>query len=180
MIFTLLTNYQSIIDFLPCIQKIPEYLKSINYRNPNDPSFSGLQYAQNLAVDGFTWLGDNPELLTRFNNFMEGYRGNRPHWTEWFPVHGRIIDSEVLATDTPILVDIGAGRGYDLIKFSKWFPNAAGRLILEDLPTVIDEIRGAYDLEAAGIRAVPFDFFADVQPMKGKIGSSRRSSSFNK
>jgi hypothetical protein len=65
------------------------------------------------------------------------------------------------------LVDIGAGRGYDLIKFRSRFPDVPGRLILQDLPTVIDEIQGAYDLKAAGVETIAFNFFADIQPVQG-------------
>jgi hypothetical protein len=160
-------DYCSAIDFLPCIQKLPEYLKSINYCNPDDPLHSPVQYSHNLTIDTFTWLGQNPDTLRRFNSFMEGYRGNRPHWSDWFPVRERILDSQVLAQNEPLLVDIGAGRGYDLIKFRSRFPDVPGRLILQDLPTVIDEIQGAYDLKAAGVETIAFNFFADIQPVQG-------------
>lgn len=70
--------------------------------------------------------------------------------------------------DQPLLVDIGAGRGHDLMGFRKRFPDAPGKLILEDLETVIDEVHGAQDLEAARIETVSFDFFAQIQPVKGR------------
>lgn len=166
-------DYCSVMNFIIYIQKLPEYLKIINYRNPDDPLFAPIQYSHNITVDTFTWLSQNPDTLKRFNSFMEGYRGNRPHWSDWFPIRERILDSPVLDEDKPLLVDIGAGRGFDLMRFRSQFPDVPGRLILQDLPTVIDEIRGAYDLKAAGIETVAFDFFADVQPVKGKFSSLR-------
>ncbi|KAJ5476700.1 Plant methyltransferase dimerization [Penicillium sp. IBT 31633x] len=154
-------------EFLPSIQKVPEYLQSTNYRNPDDPLFAPLQYTHNLKIDGFSWLCQNPEALTRFNNFMEGQRADRPHWADWFPVREQLLDHPDMTADTPLLVDLGAGRGHDLIGFRKRFPDAPGKLILEDLSPVIDEVRGAQNLEAAFIDTVAHDFFAEVQPVQG-------------
>ncbi|KAJ5727174.1 hypothetical protein N7493_004994 [Penicillium malachiteum] len=148
------------------VQKFPEYLRKINYRNPDD-SLTPLQYANNIKIDGFTWLAQNPESLTRFNSFMEGHLGNRPDWGDWFPVQEQLLDHAGLKPDAPFLVDIGAGRGHDLVAFRKRFPDIPGRFVLEDLPHVIEEIRGVQDLENAGIETVPYNFFTDVQPVQG-------------
>ncbi|KAJ5522503.1 hypothetical protein N7527_006618 [Penicillium freii] len=98
---------------------------------------------------------------------MEGHRGNRPHWADWFPVRERLLDHPDMTADIPLLVDIGAGRGHELIGFWKRFPDAQGKLVMEDLSSVIDEAREALDLEAAFIDTVAHDFFAEVQLVKG-------------
>lgn len=98
---------------------------------------------------------------------MEGQRADRLHWGDWFPVRERILDHPDLNSETPLIVDIGAGRGHDLIGFRERFPDASGKLILEDLSTVIDEVRGAQDLVAAKVDTQVFDFFNDVQPVQG-------------
>ncbi|OGE52135.1 hypothetical protein PENARI_c011G04588 [Penicillium arizonense] len=154
-------------EFLPSVQKVPEYLQSTNYRNPDDPLFAPLQYTHNIKIDGFTWLCQNPEALTRFNSFMEGQRADRPHWGDWFPVHEQLLDHPDVTAEAPLLVDLGAGRGHDLIGFRKRFPDAPGKLVLEDLSSVIDEVRGAQDLETASIETVAHDFFAEIQPVQG-------------
>ncbi|CAG8905748.1 unnamed protein product [Penicillium egyptiacum] len=154
-------------EFLPSVQKVPEYLQSTNYRNPDDPMWAPLQYTHDLKTDGFTWLCQDPEALTRFNSFMEGQRADRPHWGDWFPVREQLLDHPDITAETPLLVDLGAGRGHDLIGFRKRFPDAPGKLVLEDLSSVIDEVRGAQDLEAASIDTVAHDFFAEVQPVQG-------------
>lgn len=159
---------KSFLEFLPGIQKVPEYLQVIGYKSPEDPLFAPLQYAHNFKQDGFSWLCENPAALTRFNAFMEGQRADRPHWADWFPIPDQILASAHKGSDGPLLVDIGGGRGHDLLGFKQRFPEAPGKLVLEDLPTVIEEARSALDLEDNGIDAVGYDFFAQEQPIKGK------------
>ncbi|BCR98264.1 uncharacterized protein AKAW2_31583S [Aspergillus luchuensis] len=154
-------------EFLPTIQKTPEYLQVTNYRNPEDPLFAPLQYTNNMKEDGFMWLCQNAEALARFNKFMEGQRADRPHWADWFPVQERVLADADSNPDRAMIVDIGGGRGHDLLGFKKRFPNAPGKLVLEDLPVVIDEVRGAQDLEGANIVPVKYNFFTEQQPVKG-------------
>lgn len=127
--------------------------------------FAALQYTHNVRQDGFLWLCDHPDALDRFNNFMEGQRADRAHWGDWFQVQEHIIDGASTDPNRALVVDIGGGRGHDLMLFKKRFPNAPGKLVLEDLPTVIDE--AAPGLEAAGIEGVKYDFFKDPNPVKG-------------
>ncbi|KAJ5266971.1 hypothetical protein N7478_009779 [Penicillium angulare] len=157
-------------EFLPSFQKTPEFLEATNYRNPDDPLVAPLQYTHELGKkNGFTWLCENPLALSRFNSFMEGQRADRLHWGDWFPVNEQILDHPDLTSETPLLVDIGAGRGHDLIGFRQRFPEAPGKLILEDLSTVIDEVNGAQDLAAAKVDTQVFDFFNEVQPVQGTL-----------
>lgn len=92
---------------------------------------------------------------------MEGQRANRAHWVDWFPVRELVLNDA--KPEGPLLIDIGGGRGHDLVAFKHKFPEASGRLVLEDLPGVIGDIE---NLES-GIEAVPYDFFAAHNPVKG-------------
>lgn len=67
----------------------------------------------------------------------------------------------------PLLVDIGGGRGHYLIYFREQFPDAPGTLILEELPSVLDEVRAARDMDAVGVETAGHDFFAEKQPVHG-------------
>lgn len=71
-------------------------------------------------------------------------------WFETVPV------SDILAgaTDDPdatLLVDIGGSAGHDVIAFHAAFPDLPGRLVLQDLPSIISSL--------------PPDFPADIQAM---------------
>ncbi|PLN76183.1 S-adenosyl-L-methionine-dependent methyltransferase [Aspergillus taichungensis] len=152
-------------EFLPILQKTPGYLAATNYQNPEDPLRAPLQYTHNVETDGFSWLCDHPAALTRFNDFMEGQRANRVHWGDWFPVQERVLAGADSNPERALVVDIGGGRGHDLMLFQKRFPDAPGKLVLEDLPSVIDE--AASDLNACGIQGVKYDFFKEANPVKG-------------
>ena len=66
--------------------------------------------------------------------------------------------------DTAVLiVDVAGGRGHDLEAFRRKFPHAQGRMILQDLPSVIDDIQ---DLDSQ-IERMAHDMFLP-QPIKGK------------
>lgn len=65
---------------------------------------------------------------------------------------------------SPLLIDIGCGLGHDLAAFHARFPTLPSRLILQDLPVVINCIQD-YDLDPDIERTV-HDFF-QPQPVKG-------------
>ena len=83
-------------------------------------------------------------------------------WFEFFPVENKL---RVTGQEDPLLVDIGGGLGHDLIALKSKFPELGGKLIVQDLPTVIENVK---DLPA-GIEAMKSDFFTS-QPVKGAKG----------
>src|SRR5271154_1582894 len=75
------------------------------------------------------------------------------------PLSGNYISKSPLDT---VLVDIGGGVGHDLIAFKQQYPSLPGKRILQEIPVVIESIKGL----PAGIDATKHDFFAE-QPVKG-------------
>ena len=63
-----------------------------------------------------------------------------------------------------LLVDIGGGRGHDLEAFKHANPNAEGKIGLQDLPPVIDDIKELHE----DIIKVKHDFFTS-QLIKGPV-----------
>ncbi|KAI9933707.1 hypothetical protein MW887_004778 [Aspergillus wentii] len=150
------------LELLPAIQKTPEYLELLKYQNPSDPNFAPLQYAHNFRIDSFQWLCQNPEIMTRFNTFMEGQRAGRAHWGDWYPVRERILNAD-FKPDQALLVDIGGGRGHDILEFKKRFPDVSAKYVLAELPGVLED---AEELDA-DIQKLPYDFWTTEQPIKG-------------
>ena len=71
---------------------------------------------------------------------MSVYRAGNPDWWEFYPVEERLAACFDKATSDVFLVDVGGGRGHDLLSFANGI-RSPGRLILQDLPEVIAENR---------------------------------------
>lgn len=147
---------------MPTLSKIPEFLKQTNYKNPEGAVGGPFNYAENFPNIIWEWLGQDAERLNDCNTFMEGDRGSRPSWLEWFPVKERIIDWFDTTQSDILLVDVAGGRGHDTESFRHKFPDALGRLVLEDLPQVIGDI---HNLDKS-IERISFDLFGK-QPLEG-------------
>ena len=71
------------------------------------------------------------------------------------------MDGAIHHSEAVFLVDIGGNQGHDLGKLHARFPNASGRLILQDMPKI------ASNVQRPGIEAMGYSFL-DTQPIKGK------------
>lgn len=89
---------------------------------------------------------------------MGNTMGARKYWVDWYPVQERILDGA--EKDEALIVDVGGGKGHDLIQFKERFPR--NRLVLQDLRGVVDGVEGLGE----GIEMVGYDFFTE-QPIKG-------------
>ncbi|KAL2869523.1 S-adenosyl-L-methionine-dependent methyltransferase [Aspergillus lucknowensis] len=149
-------------DFgLSTVAKIPEFLRSHDYQNVEGPTSGPWQYATNIDEIIWSWVAKSPERLDITNSFMEGDRGSRPGWLEWFPVEEQVIKGFTGGDEDVFLVDVAGGRGHDLKSFKDRFPQARGKFILEDLPHVIEQCLPGLEVEK-----LAFDLFKP-QPIKG-------------
>ena len=80
-------------------------------------------------------------------------------WFEYFPVSSKL---NVASPDDTLLVDIGGGVGHDLIALKNANPDLQGKMIVQDIPVVIDSINNL----PSGIQAMKHNFFSE-QPVKG-------------
>ncbi|RMY21819.1 hypothetical protein D0865_16596 [Hortaea werneckii] len=154
----------------PPSPKFPVYAKRTAYREPCDPE------------DGPRFRG---RCWSCFGDHMGGYRrGRRSWWEERFfnPVRERVLvdgagldgvegEEEEDGEGKVLLVDVGGSFGHDIREFAAAFGDVAGmgrgrgRLVLEDLPEVVGQIReealgvGSGDGEEVRIERMGCDFF---------------------
>jgi hypothetical protein len=113
----------------------------------------------------FEHLQSKPPHGELFNYHMGGYRQGRPSWMDpgFYPVQERLVEGfDSSNSEAALLVDIGGSIGHDLDEFHNKFPEAPGRLVLQDLPRVIGQIT---ELNPK-IERQSYDFHEE-QPVKG-------------
>lgn len=121
-----------------------------------------MQYAFQTKLTSFEYMSSIPWVLKDFNTFMGNTMGARKYWTDWFPVQERLLDGANEAS--PLLVDVGGGKGHDVLDFQAKYPQKGRRLVLQDLSPVTSDLE---DL-GPGIEHMTYDFFTE-QPVKGIV-----------
>jgi hypothetical protein len=144
--------------------KFHEFARKRGWVNPTDSHDTSLMYTYGTGKDLFTWVQDSG-YGKHINDYLGGYNLGRPRWMDpgVYPVRERLVDGANRSPDAPFLVDIGGNVGHDLARFHSRYPDAPGKLILQDLPMMIRQIK---DLDQAIIR-MEYDFHQE-QPVKGK------------
>ncbi|KAJ0415149.1 S-adenosyl-L-methionine-dependent methyltransferase [Aspergillus carlsbadensis] len=144
----------------PAAALLPDYFAEKGYVSPSDTYDSPFQYGMRTKQHYFEYVGKSPRLQHALNTVMSACPGNLGQdWFEYYPVEAK------LRVDKPsdvVLIDIGGNTGGDVTTFKKRFPDLPGRVILQDLPSVIE---GA-QTSPAGVEAMGHDFFTP-QPIKG-------------
>lgn len=143
---------------VPTLSKLPEYLRVHEYTNPQEYARSPMQWA--VGQSQFEWLANNKEHQTLFNSYMASRRQGRPMWFDVYPVE-RLMGPAVPYEDTVFLVDIGGNQGHDLSRFRQKYSHLPGKLVLQDLPKVVDGVSGQEGIDVMGYS------FMDPQPVKG-------------
>ncbi|PVI05885.1 putative sterigmatocystin 8-O-methyltransferase precursor [Periconia macrospinosa] len=151
---------------IPPITMLPEYFEEKGYNNPTDAENGPFQFTYQSKMHFFEWLSQRPKVQSAFNATMEIARNGRgQEWFEFYPVAEKLTLADRDSTAI-LLVDIGGNVGYDLINFQRRFPELPGRLVFEDLPTIISSV----DTLPEGVEAVGHDFF---QPQPSTIRNAK-------
>jgi hypothetical protein len=155
---------------IPTFLGLPEFLAKTQYQIPKDGAKGPVQYGLRTEKPLFGIFQENPRLGKAFNGFMAGYAKARPRWSDFYPVEERLAAAVDENHDKsagrgggggggPWLVDVGGGLGHEILGLSSKL-KPAGRLVLQDLPAVIEEAKTSGNLPAAHIEAAAHDFFA--------------------
>jgi hypothetical protein len=124
--------------------------------------------AYNTELNFFEHL-QNVGVGESFNSMMGGYHQGRASWMDanFYPVQERLVDGfDKDNKEAAMLVDIGGNMGHDLEEFGRKHPEVPGRLVLQDLPVIIGQIK---KLDKR-VEPMEYDFYTE-QPVKGEFHS---------
>jgi hypothetical protein len=153
------------------LANMPSYLKRTGYKHV-DAAPGPFQDAHKTQHGMFQWLITDPVMMSNFNAFMAGSRETRKNWFEVFPVNEILLDGASGDPESVLFVDVAGGEGHDIEAFHHAFPDAPGKLVLQDLGPTIDNIKS---LDKAVTREKN-DFFAKQTITGARAYYFRRSS----
>ncbi|KAG2416638.1 hypothetical protein HFD88_007854 [Aspergillus terreus] len=144
--------------FFPMAGRLVDYMRGPGL-SPDAESLSKFTYGVNHV---FELMESDPQLKKTFDEYMFVEQQWFPFaWFEIYPPAQELASLDYDPTH-PLIVDLGGGRGQNLIRFKQQYPNHPGRLILQDLPSTVEGIPELPD----GIEAMGHDFFTS-QPVHG-------------
>ncbi|KAI9822944.1 MAG: hypothetical protein M1826_000326 [Phylliscum demangeonii] len=147
------------VTVMPCFQQLPKFLADTKYANPSDPTHSPFQPAHGTDLPPFVWILSHPDEFGCFIQWMTGQREGQKTWLDVFPVQEKLLAGAT--AETPVFVDVGGGAGHQCVAFRTKFPDAPGRVVLQDMPPVI-----AQSIPHDGFEKMATDFWTP-QPIKG-------------
>ena len=159
---TLTTTYSTSFDTVgPIFQALPDYLAETKYNNITDNGKTVIQKAYNMDLPAFVWLPSQPKRFDYFRQAMAVQRGGTPIWLSVFPVE-KEISGWSANPDKALLVDVGGGSGQQCLAFKVYYPKLPGRLILQDLPQILENVPPIESVEMMARN------FFEPQAIKGK------------
>lgn len=142
--------------------KLSAYFDERGFKNVTDHLDTPWGYARGVkGVDPFTLLARYPESHKAFNEAMvvDTELAAR-ELCDTFP-----FDSLAPGESDVVLVDVGGGKGQTMTHVLKTFPGLRGRVVLEDLASVLHGERLMVEDERLQVQA--YDFLSEEQPIKG-------------
>ena len=121
------------------LAQMPAYFAERKYQGLDTPS-GIFNFARGTDEGIFSWLNRHPYRLDNFNICMGSIRLNRKHWLDFFPVEQILLDGFSGDKESPLLVDVAGGRGYDVGNFKARFPNHPGKLYLQETIAEIKDL----------------------------------------
>ena len=148
--------------YSPYMSKLPSYLDSISFKNPENSAESLFRYASGTELDFFDWLHTQPRQLEVFSAAMAASSARQEG-----PMTANI--SALFSADDSehrvLMVDVGGGRGQILNALRKARPDLKEQIIVQDLSKEIDERHPSKD-----VQGMAYDFFTP-QPIQGTSSS---------
>jgi demethylsterigmatocystin 6-O-methyltransferase len=143
---------------LPVAHTLPDFLKEHKYQDMTDSKDLPFHKAMKTELTPFEWMKQDGEQMKALGHIM--VLDSVDSWVSSYPVE-QAVGNFKPANDSALLVDIGGGFGQHSIAFKNKFPDLAGRIIVQDVPSTL-----AHAPNFDGIEFQTHDFFTP-QPVHG-------------
>jgi hypothetical protein len=135
------------------------FLERTGYKNPVDETNTAFHVGWDTKLRPFEWMAEHPDQLAHFNAYMATRRKPERTWLSEYPVLDEV--GEGADPERVLYVNVGGGIGHQCAQFLDKYPEAPGRIVLQDLPATIEQA-----LKLPRMEAMAVDFF-QPQPVKG-------------
>jgi hypothetical protein len=142
----------SLRDFNITLAGMPAFLAKHQYNLENTQE---TLYKRVHGANFFELVFAGGDMGAQFNSFMSVTRDGKKPWFDVYPVAERL---DVSSPADAVLVDVGGGKGHDLIAFSQFMAKLQmqGTLVLQDQPSAIESVPTEH---ASSIEIQAHDFF---------------------
>ena len=149
--------------FFPIASKLMDYLRETKiHQFPVPPQKTAFEYTYDDTLWGF--MQNTPEQRVAFDDYMAARRQGIQSWHETFPISTELCPGAKKDEEAVLLVDVGGNFGHEAASFHAAHPDHPGRLILQDLPIMIEKVEKTG--KPPGVEPMAYDFFGP-QPIKG-------------
>ncbi|KAK7723388.1 hypothetical protein SLS57_004582 [Botryosphaeria dothidea] len=143
------------------------YFAKYGRKQPTEPTHNPYAYAYGKEDKTFFDVIEG-ERLQDFNTTMQTLDFVLPI-RGMFPFKWITENAHRVSDDTALVVDVGGGQGQALRQIMQECPDIpAERLVLQDLPSVIEDAKVRDFPELRGVQKMPHNFFEE-QPVKGAL-----------
>ncbi|KAM0271257.1 hypothetical protein ACHAPA_002863 [Fusarium lateritium] len=149
-----------------------KFLRQTKWDNPTDATRTAMHASYNTDLPNCFEYLRSVGLGPHTNHHMGGYRQGRLPWMHpsIYPVEDQLFPGVEDSTDATLIVDVAGGLGHDIQEFKRLHPHHPGKLVLQDLPVVIQDVK---DIDPS-IQLMAHDFLTE-QPIKGARAYSMHS-----
>ena len=119
-----------------------------------------------LSYFQFLELPENARSLDNFTRHMTAKDVKNKAWFSVVDLASIFGPTEQLSPDQVLMVDIGGNVGHDILAFERAHSNFPGKLVLQDLPQVLEKLERP---SSSKLRIMPHDFFLPQPVIAAKV-----------
>lgn len=126
-----------------------------------EPKRTAWQSGFDTDFEFYTWLEKRPVAKEAFHRYLEGQVNTIPRYVDAVNFETEFFSD--LKSNDVAFIDIGGGQGHQCEVLKSRFPKMQGRVILQDLASVLEVA-----LPVKGMEKMQYDYLTE-QPIKGML-----------